>query len=75
MQFLIRQYIQKEIEDSWSTHGLQVFVDEIVDELIDVQKVDVQRLEMMGFDPEPTSEHSYAKKIALSTEQENDEST
>jgi|TARA_R110002153_G_scaffold24680_5_gene78582 hypothetical protein len=75
MQFLIRQYIQKEIEDSWSTHGLQVFVDEIVDELIDVQKVDIQRLEMMGFDPEPASEYSYDKKIALLTKQEEDEST
>jgi len=75
MQFLIRQYIQTEVEDSWSTKELQTFVDEIVDELIDVQKVDIQRLEMMGLDPEPASEYSYDKKIALITKQEKDGNT
>ena len=75
MQFLIRQYIQTEVEDSWSTKELQTFVDEIVDELIDVQKVDIQRLEMMGLDPEPTAEYSYDKKIALITKQEKDGNT
>ena len=75
MQSLIREYIRKEVEDSWSTQGLQTFVDQIVDELVDVQKVDIQRLEMMGFEPEPFEDYSYDKKVALLTKQEEDEST
>ena len=75
MQSLIREYIRKEVEDSWSTQGLQTFVDQIVDELVDVQKVDIQRLEMMGFEPEPFKDYSYDKKVALLTKQEEDEST
>ena len=75
MQLLMQQYVQKEREEAWSTQGLQTFVNEIVDELIDVQKVDIQRLEMMGFDSEPVTEYSYDKKVALLTKQENDEST
>lgn len=65
MQLLIRQYLQKEIEDSWSTKGLQDFVSDIVNDLIDIEKVDLQRMEMMGFDPNPVSNYSYDKKIAL----------
>ena len=75
MQLLMQQYVQKEREEAWSTQGLQTFVNEIVDELIDVQKVDIQRLEMMGFDSEPVTEYSYDKKVALLTKQEKDEST
>ena len=75
MQLLMQQYVQKEREEAWSTQGLQTFVNEIVDELIDVQKVDIQRLEMMGFDSEPITEYSYDKKVALLTKQEKDEST
>ena len=74
MQLLMQQYVQKEREEAWSTQGLQTFVNEIVDELIDVQKVDIQR-EMMGFDSEPVTEYSYDKKVALLTKQEKDEST
>jgi len=65
MQLLIRQYLQKEIEDSWSTKGLQDFVADIVNDLIDIEKVDIQRMEMMGFDPDPVPTYSYDKKIAL----------
>lgn len=65
MQLLIRQYLQKEIEDSWSTKGLQDFVSDIVNDLIDIEKVDLQRMEMMGFDPNPVSNYSYDRKIAL----------
>ena len=75
MQLLMQQYVQKEREEAWSTQGLQTFVNEIVDELIDVQKVDIQRLEMMGFDAEPITDYSYDKKVALLTKQEKDEST
>jgi len=67
MQLLIRQYLQKEIEDSWSTKGLQDFVSDIVNDLIDIEKVDLQRMEMMGFDPNPVSNYSYDKKVALLT--------
>jgi hypothetical protein len=73
MQLLMQQYVQKEREDAWSTQGLQTFVDEIVDELIDVQKVDIQRLEMMGFDPEPVTDYSYDQKVALLTKQDSDD--
>lgn len=72
MQLLIRQYLQKEMEDSWSTKGLQVFVDEIVDDLIDIQKVDVQRMEMMGFDPEAVPNYSYDRKVALITNKDSE---
>lgn len=71
MQVLIRQYILKEVEeDSWSTKGLQDFVSEIVDELIDNQKVDIQRMEMMGFNPDSTPDFTYDKKVALLTKQD-----
>ena len=72
MQLLIRQYLQKEMEDSWSTKGLQVFVDEIVDDLIDIEKVDVQRMEMMGFDPEAVPNYSYDRKVALITNKDSE---
>ena len=66
MLYLIREYINKEeTKDDWSVTGLHKFVAGIVDELIDVMKVDKKKMEIMGFNPDPSTLLSYDKKVAL----------
>lgn len=74
MLFLIREYINKEeTKDDWSVSGLHKFVADIVDELIDVMKVDKKKMEIMGFDPEPSALLSYDKPVALKLTRQGEE--
>lgn len=52
MQHIIRNYVQQEREDDWSTNGLLDFVRKITDELIDGEKVDIKRMQSQGFSHE-----------------------
>jgi len=66
MLFLIREYINKEeAKNDWDVSGLHRFVAGIVDELIDVMKVDKKKMEIMGFNPDPSTMLSYDKPVAL----------
>ena len=65
MQNLIRQYVKKEAEStSWDNKGLYNFVDDIVKDLIDNHKVDIVRMEYMGFDSNPVENMSYDTTVA-----------
>ena len=66
MLFLIREYINKEeARNDWDVSGLHKFVAGIVDELIDVMQVDKKKMEIMGFNPDPSTLLSYDKPVAL----------
>jgi len=65
MQNLIQQYVKKEAEStSWDNKGLYDFVDGIVKDLIDNHKVDIVRMEYMGFDSKPIENMSYDTTVA-----------
>jgi len=65
MQNLIRQYVKQEAEStSWDNKGLYDFVDGVVKDLIDNHKVDIVRMEYMGFDSKPVENMSYDTTIA-----------
>lgn len=69
MQLLIQKYVIEESkEESWDTTGLMKFVDSIVDDLIDNKKVDVVRMNLMGFDDEPAKGINYDKQVAIKKE-------
>lgn len=69
MLFLIREYINKEeAKTDWSVTGLHKFVADLVDELIDVMKVDKTKMEIMGFNPDPSTLLSHSKPVALKLE-------
>lgn len=64
MQTMIRKYVSEEAkQDSWDTKPLDDFVNHMVDQLIDVFKVDEVRMQMMGFDPNPRIEYTHQKLI------------
>ena len=65
MQNLIRQYVKQEAEStSWDNKGLYDFVDDVVKDLIDNHKVDIVRMEYMGFDSNPVENMSYDTTVA-----------
>ena len=65
MQNLIRQYVKQEAEStSWDNKGLYDFVDGVVKDLIDNHKVDIVRMEYMGFDSKPVENMSYDTTVA-----------
>tara|TARA_B100001939_G_C16926209_1_gene611740 strand:- start:868 stop:1785 length:918 start_codon:yes stop_codon:yes gene_type:complete len=65
MQNLIRQYVKQEAEStSWDNKGLYDFVDDVVKDLIDNHKVDIVRMEYMGFDSKPVENMSYDTTVA-----------
>ena len=65
MQNLIRQYVKQEAEStSWDNKGLYDFVDDLVKDLIDNHKVDIVRMEYMGFDSKPVENMSYDTTVA-----------
>ena len=65
MQNLIRQYVKQEAEStSWDNKGLYDFVDGVVKDLIDNLKVDIVRMEYMGFDSKPVENMSYDTTVA-----------
>lgn len=64
MLMTIKAYLQEEMQrSSWDVSGLHTFVDRIVEELIDHLGVDKIKMNIMGFDPDPTPGISYDKKI------------
>jgi hypothetical protein len=66
MQRIIQEYVKKEVEqNSWGSEGLFEFVDGLARELIDKHKVDVTRMELLGYDPEPNEAISFSNKVAL----------
>ena len=71
LQNVLRNYVQNEAkQDSWSSDGLFKFVDELSDELIKVHKVDVKRMELMGYDHDPREDITFINKLAKPTNQE-----
>lgn len=74
MLFLIREYINKEeVKNDWSVTGLHKFVADLVDELIDVMKVDETKMKLMGFNPEPSTLLSHSKPVAQRLENKGEE--
>lgn len=75
LQRLIQQYVKSEAEqDSWDSSGLFEFVDGLTTELVEKHKVDIKRMELLGYDPEPTESISYSEKLALLNDFTNDNS-
>lgn len=65
MQARIRQFVaEEESSADWSTTALHTFVAGVVDELIDVLKVDRVRMELMGFNPDHQDYITYDKEVA-----------
>jgi hypothetical protein len=66
MLMLIRNYLKEETESNdWSTTDLISFVTKVADDLIDNKKVDINRMSLMGFDPEPAKGIYYDKPVAI----------
>ena len=66
LQKLIQKYVASEAEqEHWDNRELIAFVDQLTEELAEVHKVDHVRMELMGYDPEPTEDWSYTDKLAL----------
>lgn len=66
MQRILQEYVKKEVEqDSWDSTGLFEFVDGLARELIEKHKVDVTRMELLGYDPESREDITYSNKVAL----------
>lgn len=65
LQKVIRAYVASEEQDEgWGTKSLIEFVDQLVNELADVYKVDIERLDIMGFNPEPVEDISMLNRLA-----------
>ena len=65
MQRIIQEYVKKEVEqNSWGSEGLFEFVDGLANELINKHKVDITRMELLGYDPEPNEAISFSNKVA-----------
>jgi len=66
LQRIIQGYVKSEAEqDSWDSSGLFEFVDGLTRELVEKHKVDIKRMELLGYDPNPTETISYSEKLAL----------
>lgn len=66
LQALLRAYVENEAkQETWDVSGLYEFVDKLTDELADVYKVDVARMQLQGFSSDPIEEYSYSNKVAL----------
>ncbi len=57
MQGILRAYVEKEEHGDWSTGNLAEFVIGLSDELINVCKVDLTRMEVQGFDSDIKHEY------------------
>lgn len=77
MQRILQEYVKKEVEqDSWGSEPLFEFVDGLARELIEKHKVDIKRMELLGYDPEPNEAISFSTKVASIadlTEESNEE--
>jgi hypothetical protein len=66
MQRILQLYVEKEVEqDSWDSAGLFEFVDGLAIELVEKHKVDIKRMELLGYDPESREDITYSTKVAL----------
>jgi hypothetical protein len=66
LQRVIQKYVKEEAEqDSWDSTGLFKFVDQLTEELTEIHKVDVKRMELQGFDHDYTPGISYTNTLAL----------
>jgi hypothetical protein len=66
MQRILQLYVEKEIEqDSWDSTGLFEFVDGLARDLVENHKVDIKRMELLGYDPEANEDITYSTKVAL----------
>lgn len=66
MQRIIQEYVKKELqEDSWDSTGLFEFVDGLAHELVEKHKVDVTRMELLGYSHEAKEAITYSNKVAL----------
>jgi len=66
LQRVIQKYVKEESEqDSWDSTGLFSFVDQLTEELTEIHKVDIKRMELHGYDPEYTPGISYINTLAL----------
>lgn len=75
LQRLIQQYVAKEADqEHWDNRDLIAFVDQLTEELAEVHKVDHVRMELMGYDPEPTEDWSYTNTLALPHTMRDDDS-
>lgn len=71
IQRLLQEYVKAETQsDSWDVSGLFEFVDDLVVELTEKHKVDVKRMELQGFDPDPIGNITYDTKVALTNKEE-----
>jgi len=65
IQNLLRAQVEKEEKDeSWNNLDTIKFIDEVVEDLIDNHKVDVERLKIVGFNPEVIPGIGWHKKVA-----------
>lgn len=66
IQGVLRAYVESEAKaDTWDVSGLYDFVNKLTDELLDVYKVDIVRMNLQGFDSESVDDYSYTEKLAL----------
>jgi hypothetical protein len=74
LQMLLQKYVASEAtEENWSVSGLYEFVDKLTDELTDVYKVDVVRMNMQGFNADTLPDYSYTNKVALLSNQKKED--
>ena len=73
IQNLLKVYVENEAKsECWDVSGLYEFVDKLTDELVDTYKVDLKRMEMQGFNPDPVTDYLQIDKLALQSNIEND---
>jgi hypothetical protein len=66
LQRIIQKYVKEEAEqDSWDSSGLFEFVDKLTEELTEIHKVDIKRMDLLGYDHEYTPGISYINTLAL----------
>lgn len=66
LQRVLQQYVKSEAEqDCWDSTELFKFVDALTEELSEVYKVDIKRMELTGYDPNPREDISYINKLAI----------
>jgi hypothetical protein len=76
LQRVIQKYVKEESEqDSWDSTGLFQFVDQLTEELTEIHKVDVKRMELHGYDPDYTPGISYVNTLALPKYEKTDDSS
>jgi hypothetical protein len=74
LQKLLRAYVaNEENQETWSVDEMYSFVNQLAEELIDVYKVDVIRMNLMGLNKEPKPDFSYINRVGLKQETQSGE--